>query len=51
MSTTRKTHNQKLTKTLETNITSDRGDEKSQNITNLLITNNKRKKTYKKYFK
>ena len=40
MSTTRKTHNQKLTKTLETNTTSDRADEKSQNITNLLITNN-----------
>ena len=50
MSTTRKTHNQKLTKTLETNITSDRGDEKSQNITNLLITNNKQTKNDKNSF-
>ena len=41
MPTTKKTHNQKLTKTLETNLTSDRGDEKSQNITKLLITKNK----------
>ena len=60
MSTTRKTHNQKMTKTLETNITSDKGEEKSPNITNLLIlpNNNTTKKDknslyllqYQKYF-
>ena len=60
MSSQRKIHNQKMTKTLETNITSDKGDEKSQNITNLLIfsNNNTTKKDknslyllqYQKYF-
>ena len=60
MSSQRKTHNQKMTKTLETNITSEKGDEKSPNITNLLIfsNNNTSKKDknslylmqYQKYF-
>ena len=40
MSSTRKSHNPKMTKTLETNITSDKGEEKSQNITYLLLSNN-----------
>ena len=40
MSSTRKNHNPKMTKTLETNITSDKGEEKSQNITYLLLSNN-----------
>ena len=40
MSSTRKTHNQKMTKTLETNITSEKGEEKSPNITNYLILSN-----------
>ena len=39
MSSTRKSHNPKMTKTLETNITSDKGEEKSQNITYLLLSN------------
>ena len=60
MSSTRKTHNQKMTKTLETNITSEKGEEKSPNITNYLIlsNNNTSKKDknslyllqYQKYF-
>ena len=59
MSSTRKSHNPKMTKTLETNITSDKGEEKSQNITYLLLSNNatiKKDKNslyllqYKKYF-
>ena len=60
MSPERKTHNQKMAKTLETNITSEKGDEKSQNITNLLVlsNNNASKKDknslyllqYQKYF-
>ena len=60
MSSQRKTHHQKMTKTLETNITSEKGDEKSPNITNLLIfsNNNTSKKDknslylmqYQKYF-
>ena len=59
MSTTRKTHNQKMTKTLETNITSDKGEEKSPNITNFIILNNNTSKKdknslyllqYQKYF-
>ena len=37
---TRKNHNHKLAKTLETNITSDKGEEKSSNTTNFLIPNN-----------
>ena len=40
MSSARKNHNPKMTKTLETNITSDKGEEKSQNITYLLQSNN-----------
>ena len=40
MSSTRKSHNPKMTKTLETNITSDKGEEKSQNLTYLLLSNN-----------
>ena len=40
MGSTRKSHNQKMTKTLETNITSDKGEEKSQNATYLLLSNN-----------
>ena len=40
MSSTRKNHNPKMTKTLETNITSDKGEEKSQNLTYLLLSNN-----------
>ena len=59
MSTTRKAHNQKMTKTLETNITSDKGEEKSPNITNFIILNNNTSKKdknslyllqYQKYF-
>ena len=60
MSSTRKTYNQKMTKTLETNITSEKGEEKSPNITNYLIlsNNNTSKKDknslyllqYQKYF-
>ena len=60
MSSTRKTHNQKMTKTLETNNTSEKGEEKSQSITNYLIisNNNTSKKDknslyllqYQKYF-
>ena len=60
MSSQRKTHNQKMTKTLETNITSEKGEEKSPNITNYLIlsNNNTSKKDknslyllqYQKYF-
>ena len=60
MSSTRKTHNQKMTKTFETNITSEKGEEKSPNITNYLIlsNNNTSKKDknslyllqYQKYF-
>ena len=40
MSSTRKNHNAKMTKTLETNYTSEKGEEKSQNITYLLQANN-----------
>ena len=36
----RKNHHQKMTKTLETNITSEKGDEKSPNITNPITMNN-----------
>ena len=59
ISTNRKNHKIKLAKTLETNMTSDKGDDKSQNITNLIIPNNnttkKDKNTlyllqYQKYF-
>ena len=39
LSTNRKNHEIKMGKTLETNMTSDKGDEKSQNTTNLLISN------------
>ena len=55
----RKGHNPKMTKTLETNITSDKGDEKSSNTTNLLISSNNTNKKdknslyllqYQKYF-
>ena len=55
----RKGHNPKMTKTLETNITSDKGEEKSSNTTNLLISNNNTTKKdknslyllqYQKYF-
>ena len=35
----RKNHHQKMTKTLETNITSEKGDEKSPNITNPITMN------------
>ena len=57
--TTRKNHEQKMTKTLETNITSDKGEEKSQNATYLLLSNNLSSKKdknslyllqYQKYF-
>ena len=60
MSSSRKIHNQKMAKTLETNITSDKGDEKSPNLSNILIlsNNNTAKKDknslyllqYQKYF-
>ena len=59
MTSTRKNHHTKMAKTLETNFTSDKGDEKSPNITNLLITNSnpiKKEKNslyllhYRKYF-
>ena len=59
LSTNRKNHEIKMGKTLETNMTSDKGDEKSQNTTNLLISNfNTTKKDrnslyilqYQKYF-
>ena len=59
MASARKIHNAKMAKTLETNFTSDKGDEKSQNLTNLLITNNNTNKKdknslyllhYQKYF-
>ena len=55
----RKNHHQKMTKTLETNITSEKGDEKSPNITNpITMTNAPYKKDknslylhqYQKYF-
>ena len=36
----RKNHHQKMTKTLETNITSEKGDEKSPNITNPITMSN-----------
>ena len=59
MTSTRKNHHTKMAKTLETNFTSDKGDEKSPNVTNLLITNSnpiKKEKNslyllhYRKYF-
>ena len=59
ISTNRKNHKTKMAKTLETNMTSDKGDEKSQNITNLIILNNNTTKKdknwlyllqYQKYF-
>ena len=40
MSTHKRNHHPKMTKTLETNITSEKGDEKSSNITNTLYLNN-----------
>ena len=49
LSTNRKNHKIKMTKTLETNMTSDRGEDKSQNTTNIILSNNCTTKKDKNY--